>query len=156
LNESDSEASGRTKNREEDDEGSVVSASSWNTNDIAEERADNSNKTKKMLIVCLIINVVLNLLQLSIYVACAATEENKRCELSGFGFGDLNQAHFTISCLLWAQYLSVILAYILIFIKMGKLFREAFPTNHREIRCKFGSIFLVYEGFLVSRAVCYY
>ena len=38
---------------------------------------------------------------------------------------------------------------------MGKLLKEAFPTNHREIRCKFGTIFLVYEVFLVSRFISY-
>jgi len=39
---------------------------------------------------------------------------------------------------------------------MGKLFKEAFPLNHREISCKFGALFFVYEAFLISRVICYY
>jgi hypothetical protein len=60
LNSSDMDSSKRDQ-EDVDGETSMNSASSWNTNDIAEERANNSERTKKMLIVCIVINAVLNL-----------------------------------------------------------------------------------------------
>jgi hypothetical protein len=39
---------------------------------------------------------------------------------------------------------------------MGRLFKSAFPDDFKELSIKFGLIFFVYEGFLISRAVCYY
>ena len=54
------------------------------------------------------------------------------------------------------MYVAIILAYILIFVKMGKLFKSAFPDDFKEMSIKFGVIFFVYESFLISRAICYY
>ena len=100
LNSSDIDSS---KNDQEDAETSMNSASSWNTNDIAEERAQNSEKTKKMLIMCIVINGVLNLSLLGVYIGCAEDKDNKKgkCEFGEFASHSLNKAYFAISCLLW-------------------------------------------------------
>jgi hypothetical protein len=46
------------------------SQSSWNTIDINEELIDNNNATSKWLIASIIINFMLDIAQLSIYIAC--------------------------------------------------------------------------------------
>ena len=78
------------------------------------------------------------------------------CYFGKFGFADVKQAHYVISCMLLALYISIIVAYVAILLKMRKLFKEAFPNNYKEIRLRFFMIFIIYEAFLGFRAAIYY
>jgi len=126
----------------------------WDTDDIAEERSYNSKKTKRMFYAIISVNCILSLLQLSFYITCEFLSED--CKFGKFGFADVRQAHFTISCVLLTLYVSVILAYIAILVKMRKLFKAAFPNNYQVIRFRFLVIFVIYEAFLGFRSGSYY
>ena len=104
--------------------------------------------------VLLAVNLSLNFTQLAFYITCEHMNED--CNYGKFGFSDVKQAHFTITCFLLTLYVAIILAYVAILFKMRSLFKAAFPDNYKIIRMRFFLIFVAYEIFLGFRASIYF
>ena len=128
--------------------------------DINEELIDNNNATSKWLIASITINFMLDIAQLSIYIACKEDSKledgNQVCRKNfKIGFLTLNEAQFTVSCLLLLYYTLIAIAYVWLAFRIRGLFKQVSPETYGKRKWLMVFLFVFYETFLILEILCY-
>ena len=130
---------------------------SQDTQDIQEERADNSKFAKIFLLALFGLNVALSIWYLVVVIELRGRyipiEEYLSLPL---GFATTLQTFKTIPVFLLVLYSSLIFMYLPVLVKILGLFRIAYPEDYNLIKIKLRSFLIFYELFLLLRAIDYY
>jgi len=108
------------------------------------------------MLICITINVVLNLLILMAYNNCEKEINWHDCGTVKFGFEDAAGTFYTISALLLTIYSSLIIVYFYVMWRIMTMLQTAYPDLYKQSRLKLIIFMLVYESFLLFRALNYY
>jgi hypothetical protein len=111
---------------------SSASFLSYDTEDIQEERTDNSRKAKTLLLLAVAVNVALNVWCLRAYIVASELEEVEWNNVS-FGFADAKETFQTVPLFLIGLYSLMIFMYLPMLVKIMQMFKIAYPEDFRMI-----------------------
>ena len=141
------------ENIEEDDD--TKSFESYNTQDLEEFRIKQSRVSKMIMVGVLFANLALNLTLLSLIILYNNKNKSDDSPDTKFGFENAMDSYRTIALIFTILYSLMIFTFAAVFIRILRLFHKAYPDLFMIVRCKIWTFLLIYEFFLISRALNY-